>query len=243
MTTNTNDNLVLVVGKSATGKSVSLKDIKNPEGVMYLNCESGKKLPFRTKFKQYTVTDPMQVLEAFDRAEQLPEIHTIAVDTLTYLMEMYESIYVLGSPNTMKAWGDYFQYFKTLMQDKVAKSTKNVIFLAHTSDQYNESEMVTEVKVPVKGALKNNGVESYFSMVVATKKVPLKTLKEYKNKYLVITEEEEALGYKHCFQTRLTKESVAERLRSPMGMWSQQETYIDNNTSYLLERIDEYYNG
>lgn len=140
-------------------------------------------------------------------------------------------------------WGDYFQYFKTLMQDKVAKSTKNVIFLAHAADQYNESEMVTEVKVPVKGALKNNGVESYFSMVIATKKVPLKVLKDYKNDMLNISPEEEALGYKHCFQTRLTKESSAERLRSPMGMWAQQETYIDNNIDLVMKRINEYYNG
>lgn len=248
--TQINDNLVLVVGKSATGKSASLKDIPNPEGVMYLNCESGKKLPFKAGFMKgpdgkvgFTIIDPMQILEAFDAAESMPEIHTIVVDTLTYLMEMYESQYVLSATNGMKAWGDYFQYFKTLMQDKVAKSTKNVIFLAHTADQYNESEMVTEVKVPVKGSLKNNGIESYFSLVIATKKVPLKVLKDYKNQYLEITPDEEVLGYKHCFQTRLTKETSAERLRGPMGMWSQQETYIDNNIAYVMERIKEYYEG
>lgn len=129
------------------------------------------------------------------------------------------------------------------MQDKVAKSSKNVIFLAHAADQYNESEMVTEVKVPVKGSLKNNGVESYFSLVISTKKVPLKTLAAYKNPFLNITPEDEALGYKHCFQTRLTKETAAERLRGPMGMWSQQETYIDNNIDFVMQKINEYYNG
>jgi hypothetical protein len=36
-----NDNLALIVGKSAGGKSASLRNLKNPEGVMYLNCESG----------------------------------------------------------------------------------------------------------------------------------------------------------------------------------------------------------
>lgn len=158
MTVAVNDNLVLVVGKSATGKSASLMQIEKPEGVMYLNCEAGKKLPFRSKFKQYTVSDPMQIFEAFDAAERMPEVHTIVIDTLTYLMEMYESVYVLKSANTMQAWGQYQQYFKELMQQKVASSTKNVIFLAHTADQYNDSELVTEVKVPVKGALKNNGV-------------------------------------------------------------------------------------
>lgn len=241
MTVNVNDNLVLVVGKSAAGKSASLMGLENPEGVMYLNCEAGKKLPFRSKFKQFTVVDPMQVFEAFDRAEDMAEIHTIVVDTMTYLMEMYESQYVLKSANTMQAWGQYHQYFKELMQQKVANSSKNVIFLAHTADQYNQDEMVTEVKVPVKGALKNNGVESYFSLVIAAKKVPLKVLKDFKNEFLTITPEDEALGYKHVFQTRLTKETVSERLRGPMGMWDQQETYIDNNMNFVLQRLHEFY--
>lgn len=88
----------------------------------------------------------------------MPEIHTIVIDSLTYLLDMYESIYVLPSANGMKAWSDFAQYFKTLMQQHVAKSTKNVIFTAHTSDTLNEGEMVMETKVPVKGSLKNNGI-------------------------------------------------------------------------------------
>lgn len=243
MTTTVNDNLVLVVGKSAAGKSASLMHIEKPEGVMYLNCEAGKKLPFRSKFKQYTVSDPMQVMEAFDAAESMPDVHTIVIDTMTYLMEMYESQYVLKATNTMQAWGQYQQYFKELMQQKVANSSKNVIFLAHTADSYNESELVTETKVPVKGALKNNGVESYFSLVIAAKKVPLKVLAAYKNDLLTITPEDEALGYKHVFQTRLTKETVSERLRGPMGMWSQQETYINNDIALVMKRINEFYSG
>ena len=46
-----NDHLVMVCGKSTTGKSASLMGLTNPEGVMYLNCESGKRLPFPAKFK------------------------------------------------------------------------------------------------------------------------------------------------------------------------------------------------
>lgn len=98
-----NDNLVLLVGKSATGKSASLMGLEKPEGVLYLNCEAGKKLPFRAKFIQKTVTDPMQIYEAFDWAEQQPQVHTIIIDSLTYLLDMYESVYVLPSTNTMQA--------------------------------------------------------------------------------------------------------------------------------------------
>lgn len=98
-----NDHLVLLVGKSAAGKSASLMGMKNPEGVMYLNCESGKRLPFRSRFKEYTITDPLQVHEAFEAAETMEGVHTIVIDSLTYMMDMYESLYVLNSTNTMKA--------------------------------------------------------------------------------------------------------------------------------------------
>lgn len=236
-----NDHLVLLCGKSAAGKSASLMQLENPQGVMYLNCESGKRLPFRSKFQQFVITDPLQVFEAFDVAETRPEIHTIVVDSLTYLMDMYESVYVVNAANTMKAWGDFAQYFKQLMQSYVARSSKNVIFIAHTSDTYNESEMVMETKVPVKGSIKNNGVESYFSCIIAAKKVPLKTLKDYGSNLLTITPEEEALGFKYVFQTKLTKETVNERLRGPMGLWDTHETYIDNNMQLVLERLHEYY--
>jgi len=186
------------------------------------------------------ITDPLQVFEAFEYAETQPEVHTLVIDTLTYLMDMYESIYVLNSANSMKMWGEYAQYFKKLMQYYVAKSTKNVIVLAHTSDVLNESEMVNEVVVKVKGSLMTQGIESYFSNVISTKKIPLKNLTS-ENKLLEITEEEKALGYKHVYQTRLTKETVNERIRSPMGMWDNKETYIDNNIQHVINRLHEYY--
>lgn len=236
-----NDNLILLCGKSAAGKSASLMGLKNPEGVMYLNCEAGKKLPFRSKFKEYTITDPLQINEAFAAAEGQTNIHTIVIDSLTYLMDMYESLYVINSTNTMKAWGDFAQFFKVMMQSHVATSTKNVIFIAHVKDQINESEMIMETSVPIKGSVKNNGVESYFSCVIAAKKLRLKDLSAYGSKLLSITPEEEALGFKYVFQTKITKETVNERLRGPLGLWDTKETYIDNNMQLVLDRLHEYY--
>lgn len=239
--TQVNDNLVLLCGKSATGKSASLMGLNNPEGVMYLNCEAGKKLPFRSKFKEFVITDPLQINEAFTEAENMPDVHTIVVDSLTYLMDMYESLYVLDSKNTMKAWGDFAQFFKTMMQQYVAGSSKNVIFIAHVKDQLNESEMVMETSVPIKGSVKNNGVESYFSCIIASKKVKLKELADYGSDNLEITPEEEALGFKYVFQTKLTKDTVNERLRGPLGLWDTKETFIDNNMQLVLNRLHEYY--
>lgn len=200
-----------------------------------------KALPFPSKFIDKTVTDPLQVYQAFDYAETKPEIHTIVIDTLTYLMDMFENQYVLKASNTMKGWSEYAQFFQNLMQDKVAKSTKNVIFLAHTMDVLNESEMVSETLVKVKGSLMNKGVESAFTTVISTKKMPISKLEGFSNDYLNITPEEESIGIKYVFQTGITKETVNERMRSPLKMWSQQETYIDNDLQHVIDRLHKYY--
>jgi hypothetical protein len=234
------ENLFLIAGKTSTGKSASLRTIKDPKGVIYLNCE-GKKLPFNSKFQEYTVTDPLQLYDAFAKANAMPEVHTIIVDSLTYMMDMYETMHVLTATNTMKAWGNFQQFFKKLIFEHVTPSDKMVIFTAHTVDQLNETEMVMETFVPIKGALKNNGIESYFTTVVSTKKVPIKSLPDTESPLLTISEEEKLLGFKYVYQTRLTKETVNERIRSPFTMWDPSETFIDSDAQHVIDKLQSFY--
>ncbi len=240
----TNDQLVLIGGYSATGKSASLRNIRNQENWVYLNAEAGKRLPFKNKFKNFRIEDPLQVNEAFDVFTNDPTNIGMIGDSLTFLMDMYESQYVLPAANTMKAWGDFAQFFKVLMQQKVTAYGKPVIFTAHTLDVYDEKNMDIKTSVPVKGSLKNNGIEAYFSTVVAAKKVALKDLQPYIgdfNRLLTITEEEQELGYKHVFQTRPTKQTVGERIRSPMGLFTKEQTFMDNCAQTLLDHLDSFY--
>lgn len=236
-----NDHLILISGKTATGKSLSLRNIPDPKGVMYLNCESNKKLPFKSGFQEHTIVDPLQIFQAFTHAETVPSIHTIVIDSLTYMMDMYVTVHVNSAADTRKAWGDYAAFFRTLMNQYVARSTKNVIFTAHTQDILNESEMVMDTMVKVNGSLMNIGIESFFSTVISTKKVSLKDLEGYENPLLTFTDEEKALGYKYVYQTKLTKKTVNERIRSPIDMWSVNETFINNDAGALLTRLQEYY--
>lgn len=41
-----NTQLVLISGMSATGKSASLRNLKNQEKWFYANCEAGHKAPY-----------------------------------------------------------------------------------------------------------------------------------------------------------------------------------------------------
>lgn len=138
-------------------------------------------------------------------------------------------------------WGDFAQFFKILMQQKVTAFGKPVIITAHVLDVLDEKAMEVKTSVPIKGSLKNNGIEAYFSTVVAAKRVAVKDLAPYQSSLLNVTDEERELGFKHVFQTRLTKATVGERLRSPMGMFSKEQTYMDNDAAILMQHLHEFY--
>lgn len=135
----------------------------------------------------------------------------------------------------------YSQFFKTIMQDKVLKFGKPTIILAHTQDFIDETTMEVKTAVPVKGSLKNVGIESFFTTVTATKRININDLEKYKNDMLHIEPEEEEVGVKYVFQNRLTRKTLGERIRSPMGMFSINETFTDNDVQILLDHIKDYY--
>ena len=240
-----NNQLILVSGESGTGKSVSLRGIpldEQPEW-FYLNCEAGKKLPFRNKFTSHTITDPYQVHEAFDYGTGNPNVKGMIVDTATYLLDMFETLFIINSSNSQRGWQDFQQFWKLLMQQKVPLFEKPVIILAHTKTEYDEVNMVNRSVVPVKGALKNQGLESYFSTVVSTRKMEIKNLKDYANPLLNITDDEKDLGFKHVFQTRPTKQTIGDRVRTPIDMFDRAGTFMDNDVYKLLQHMNEFYNG
>ena len=76
--------------------------------------------------------------EAFDHAKETKDVEGIVVDSATFLMDMFESQYVLNAVNTQKAWQDFAQFFKVLMQSKVTARGKPAIFMAHVREEYDE---------------------------------------------------------------------------------------------------------
>lgn len=238
-----NKRLLLIMGETGTGKSASLREIKKPEGVLYLNCEAGKDLPFRSKFRKEVITDPYQVFDFIEEVEEDPDIHTVVIDSMSMLMEMFESVHIIGATDTRSKWVDYNQFVKELMQQYISTSEMGFIILAHTNAELNEETGIREVSVPVKGALKKNGIEAFFSVAVATKKVGTKKLAKYANDLLTISPREEAVGFKYVFQTLPTKETIGERMRGPFDLFTDAETFIDNDAGMLLDVLDDYHNG
>jgi len=240
MSSGMNEKLILVMGESATGKSASLMNLKGK--VAYLGTETGKELPFKHSFNAQRVTDPMQVPKSIDGIEKT-DYDTAVIDSATFLMDMYESQYVLTAENTQEAWQHYQQFWKNLMQKTIAKSSKAIIITAHT-DTTIDGNGRSNTSIPVKGALKRQGLEAYFTLAVATKRVSIDDLKSYRenNDLLRITEQDEELGFKYVFQTMLTKATIGEKIRSPIGMFTRAQTFMDNDCQLLLDHVSNFYN-
>lgn len=236
-----NTNLVLVSGKTSTGKSACFRNMEDKAGVVYLNCENNKALPFpKGDMQVFTIADPHQVPGTLTEIEAMPEVHTVIVDSATFLMDMYETMYVNDAANTQKAWGDYAKFFKKLMNEQVNNSSKRIVFTGHTTEM-PINEYLSETRVKVKGSLNDRGIEAFFSTVISTKRMLVKDLADYENDMLNITEEEEILGYKYVFQTRLTKKTSTEAIRAGIGMWDVSETFIDNDIQHVFKRLEEFY--
>lgn len=237
-----NDQMILIGGISGAGKSAALRNIRKQERWIYINCEAGKRLPFKNKFINARVDDPYQVYGFVDEAINNPDsVDGLIIDSSTFMMDMFESQYVLGSADTMKGWSQYAQFWKNLMQQKLVQFGKPVIIIAHVLEIYDEASFSFKRSVPIKGALKNQGVEAYFSTVVEATKIPIKDLKDFDPNLLNISEEETDLGFKYVFQTKLTKETIGTRIRSPMGMFSKNQTYMDNDAQILLDHLHTFY--
>lgn len=96
----------MVCGVSGSGKSASLRNLKPANGVLYLNAEASKKLPF-AESKDFVepkkALKAKEFLQAIAQAESMPHIHTIVIDTVSFLMDMFESQEVLTATNTQMA--------------------------------------------------------------------------------------------------------------------------------------------
>lgn len=228
------------MGKPNTGKSTSLRNLKNQESMIYLNTDL-KALPFKSKFlKTIDVADAMDVIGYIQQIEEVPTVTGAVLDTLTFLMSMYERQYVLNATNTQKAWGDYGNFYRDFIH-AIKSGTKDYAILAHEDTLLNEQTMQMESKVPVKGSVGKTGVEADFTTILSTKEISVKKLEAYQNDLLHITDEEREDGVKRVFCTRISKEFIGDKTRSAMGLWKRNELFIDNDLDQVFTRLREYY--
>ena len=230
------------MGKPNTGKSTSLMKLANQDKMVYMNTDL-KELPFKSRFlKSVDVADAIDVLSYINEIENAPVVEGAVLDTLTFLMSMYERQYVAHAANGQKAWGDYGNFYKEFIH-AIKAGSKDYAILAHEDTVLNEQSMQMETRIPVKGSVGKVGVEADFTTILSTKQMPIKKLEGFENDLLHITDEEREDGFKYVFVTRVTKDSIGEKMRSAIGLWNRNELYIDNDLNQVFARLKEYYAG
>jgi hypothetical protein len=234
-----NKNIVLVMGRPNTGKTTSLRNL-DQKNMVYLNTDL-KETPFKDRFMvSAEISDAYSLLDYIAEIEANPDVTGAVLDTITFLMSMYERQYVINSSNTQKAWGDYGNFYRDVIH-AIKSGTKSYAILAHEDSQLNEQNMSMETRVPIKGSVGKTGVEADFTTILSTKQMPIKKLAGIENDLLTITDQEREDGVKYVFCTRITKDSVGEKMRAAMGLWKKEELYIDNDLSLVFKRLNEYY--
>lgn len=235
-----NKNVVLIMGPPNTGKSMSLYNLKDQEKFVYMNADL-KELPFKDRFAMNVpIANATDVLDYIPQIEEEAGVQGAILDTITFLMAMYERQYVNTAINTQAAWGNYGNFYRDIIHE-IKAGTKDYVIMAHEDSFHNEQTSQMETRVPVKGQVGRIGVEADFSTILSTKQMPVSTLKKYENDLLNITEEEEEDGVKYVFCTRISKEYVGSKMRSPVGLWKREELYIDNDIGQVLKRLKEYF--
>lgn len=254
----TNNKLtILIEGVSGGGKSSSFQDIPVDvqKYVLFLNAE-GKELPFAHNFCEFKINDPVQVIAALNRIiEGVPfkhksgeEIHPkmVCLDSFTFLMDQFVSLYINTAEDTRGAWGNYANYIRTLMLEKVAKLRIPFVATTHILQSDDMENMEKVSRAAIQGGIgKGNGLESYFTTVVYAKQLRMKDVEPFfaEATMLTLTEEETFDEKKHVFVTRPAKQHSGDRIKSPRGMFGVKDLYMDNSIPKLITHINNFYQG
>ena len=207
---------IIVVGKSGSGKSTSLRKL-NPKTTAILNVER-KQLPFREAkdFLNVGIADLNTFNSAFKKATESKDIDTIVVESFTALIEM---IY-READIRFKGFDVWSFYNKEI--DRILNMSKNsdkyIVFLA-IDGAYDGESGVQERFVAVDGNRWKKRVEKEFVLCLYT---------DNHN-----SEE----GMKYRFRTQSQGSDSA---KSPMGMFD--ELHINNDLKHVIDKCEEYYN-
>lgn len=206
---------LLLIGKSGTGKSTSLRTL-NPKETAILKCVN-KKLPFKkgdSIFKSmYLSTAPEIAKTVSDIINKAPHIKTIVLDDVFYNMA-FENFRRVSE----KGYNKYTEMAKNVfdlitMPDVINRDDLTFIFITHS--ETNPNTMETDVKTLGKMLDSQLGIAGLFTIVLES---------------CIVDGEYKFLTH------NITGSSV---VKTPMDMFD--EDYIDNDMDYVLKKIKEYY--
>ena len=237
MSNATNKKIACIMGPPSVGKSHSCMYLTNPEKWAYLNTDN-KPLPFKDSFAvNKFVTDPLEILDYVAAIEADDNLQGGILDTLTFLMGLYETQYVIHAVNKHEAWGNYGNFYKDFIHS-LKTSSKDWLIFAHETSEVNSQTGRLKSTIPIKGAVGKVGAEADFTTILTAKEIPIDELEDHENELLLLTPDEIEDGSKRVFVTRTNAEYVGDKTRSPNNLWRREELYIDNDVQQVIDRMN-----
>ena len=223
-------NIVIIMGKSGTGKSTSLKTL-DPKTSYIINC-LGKKLPFKgsskifdESLKNLKNTSDFEKITALieNISAKVPRIKNIVIDDASYIMrdEFFARAKERGYDKFVEV-AVHMQKIITAAKD--ARPDLNVFLMFH-SDELQDSGSIVEYKVATIGKM----LDEKYNPIEVVPVVLYSSVKFNDNKQP-----------EYGFYTHRTKEgNVIIPAKSPDSMF--EDDFIPNDLGEVIKKMEAYY--
>lgn len=224
-------NNVIILGKSGTGKSTSIKDL-DPKETVIINTLN-KRLPFRGSNAMYNATNKnLFPAESYSTVikllsninEKATYVKNIVLDDIIYIMrkEYFSRAKEPGYGKYTELAAHFQQIISTC---ESMRADLNVFFIMHSEDVISDGS-ITGFKVSTIGKL----LDSQYNPVEV---VPMVL-------YAAIQHDDKGNPH-YGFYTQAVKEGQIEiPAKTPEGMF--EEAFIPNSLGMVVKAMNDYYN-
>lgn len=224
-------NCTIILGKSGTGKSSSIKTL-DPKETMVINVLK-KRLPFKGSQSLYntenknllSIDEYNQIIDMLKYInEKMPNIKTIILDDVIYVMR--KEYFKRAKENGYGKYTELAQHFQQMIQTcENLRDDINVFFILHSEDIQSD-KITVGYKVSTIGSL----IDNQYNPVEVVPMVLYSAIK-YDDKGVA----------SYGFYTHRTMEGGVEiPAKSPADMF--EEDFIPNDLAYVTKKMNEYYN-
>ena len=223
-------NAVILLGKSGTGKSSSIKGL-NPKETVVLNV-LGKKLPFKGSSKLYNqesknlfrVDDYTQVINMLQGIDKnAPYVHNIIIDDAIYIMrkEYFKRAKETGYGKYTELAMHFQQIISTI---ESMREDINVFIILHSEDVQSDKTTIG-YKVSTIGQL----IDNQYNPVEVVPMVLYSSIKYY----------DKGVATYGFYTHRFMDGMVEIPAKSPADMFT--EDFIPNDLGIVVTAMKEYY--
>lgn len=222
-------NIVIILGKSGSGKSTSIKSLEPKETVIINPLK--KRLPFKGSNASYNkenknlynIEDSATVLRCLDAVNKRAEVKNIVLDDIVYTMR--KEYFARSSERGFDKYAEIATHFQSILSyAEGLRDDLNIFFMLHSEEVESDGSIVG-FKVSTIGKLVDkayNPVE-VVSVVLYSK-----------------TEYDEKGQPSYGFYTHASCVKGCEiPAKSPEGMF--EEDRIPNDLGFVIEKMNEYY--